>query len=113
MVRPAHLDGVLERHRSERADVLDGDLLQAGLGVQGQGQRAVQYRLAQVMLYQFCMKNAGRKYRVGQPALVNMLLDLPLALEMGQAGLAVGADHRGVNKVLHAGCLGGVGQVFP
>ena len=41
--------------------------------------------------------------RRGQTQLLNMLLDPPFALEVRDAGVALGAADRGVDEVLHIG----------
>jgi hypothetical protein len=45
-----------------------------------------------------------------EPDAPDVLLDLPLAVEMGYARVAIGAAHRGIPEVFHAGPLGGVCQ---
>ena len=109
MVRPDPLGRVLERHRGKRADVLDGDLLQGVCGFRGRG--SVPFRIGSRMeAVPVLHEERGPQYGVGQPAAGDMLLDLPFALKMRQPRLAVGADHRGIDKVLHTAGLGGVGQ---
>src|SRR5262249_22150383 len=72
---------VLKRHRCERANILDGDLLERFFRIERQRQRASQNLLA-VKVSPILHKKSRTQNREAQPRLVNMLLDLPLALEV-------------------------------
>jgi hypothetical protein len=56
------------------------------------------------------MNQTGRRIVAGRPNLPDVLLDLPLGVEMGNAGVAFGPADRGIDIVSHPGLFGQVGQ---
>ena len=95
----------------EAPDVGHGDVLDAGPGGERRAQDVAVEEIAvpQEVLHE----GHGAEDRAGEPDLLQVLLDAPLGLEVGDAGVAVRAPHRRVDEVADAGSLGAVGEGRP
>jgi hypothetical protein len=103
--------GQLEHARGEGGDVRHGHHLQAAVVGQAHGQQAGVQPVGEERAGEVLHEEDGGDDGPVQVAALQVALHLELAVEVGDAGVLVGAGHRGVEEVAHVGELRGVDEV--